>query len=603
MSGNSLSASRETDLQSLVGRQSPASSPVNLPDGTQANSSKHHFDRNAGHRTHFRRLRGFWNWFFTDTWALEYAAMMLAITSLSGIAIVLGVYGEHVSRNWTYSITINTVLSTLASIMKGTLMLPVGSCLGQWKWAWYYSRKRTLHTFQIFDAASRGPMGSVWLLYTLRFWHLASIGCVVTLMALASDAFIQQSVSYPLRNATLTATIPFSQRYKEHGSVTAVTIDIEQSMRAAIYDGAMVANISQWSASISPQCPTGNCTFPAYASLSVCSECIDVSSLIEERCVEDKYGSSGECINRTSSLPNGLFLDEGKISDAAVISSSGHGIGVDGAMNTDKLDQYRNGLLNLSMIISDTGSDGTYHLLAPKLAFDCVFSLCVQIHKTQVTQGALIEDVSNQKCHLGYDYGVGNAITIPQGLIPDGSNLTFSIDYQSWASLLNFLSESLNGTVSFPGGTQVWTNDLVYAFFLNGALRVPQTMANIAQSMTNNMRKASGDNIVGIAHTFESYIHVRWIWLLFPLVMLVLAATFLVLTIWHSRKLGVPNWRSSALSAMMHGINETEVDGIDKWIGKEKISELESWAESVEVRLRLRRRGDGVTYGLVRAGG
>lgn len=602
MSGNSPSASRETDMQSLVGHRSPVSSPVNLPDGTQANSSEHHLDRNAGHRTHFRRLCRVWNWFFTDTWALEYAAMTLAITTLSGIAIVLGVYGERVSSNWTYSITINTVLSTLASIMKGTMMLSVGSCLGQLKWTWYHPRKWTLHTFQIFDSASRGPMGSLWLLYTLQFWHLASIGCIVTLMALASDAFIQQSVSYPLRNATLTATIPFCQRYKEHGSVTAVTIDIEQSMKAAIYDGAMVANISQSSASISPHCPTGNCTFPAYASLSVCSECIDVSSLIEERCIEDKHGSSGECINRTSSLPNGLFLDTGKQHDVAVISSSGHRTGVDGAMNTDKLDQYGNGLLNLSMIILDRDPNATYRPFAPELAFDCALSLCVQIYKTQVTQGALIEDVSNQKYHLGYDYRDSD-VTIPQGLIPGGSNLTFSIEYRSGTSLLSFLSNSLNGTVSFPGGTQVWTNDLVHAFYLNGALRVPQTMANIAQSMTNNMRKASGDNIVGVAHTFESYIHVRWIWLLFPLIMLVLAATFLVLTVWHSRKLGVPNWRSSALSVMMHGIHQNEVDGLDKWIGKEKISELESWAESVEVRLRLRRRGDGVTYGLVRTGG
>ena len=94
---------------------------------------------------------------------------------------------------------------------------------------------------------------------------------------------------------------------------------------------------------------------------------------------------------------------------------------------------------------------------------------------------------------------------------------------------------------------------------------------------------------------------------------LVLAtAVFLQRTIWQSRRLDVPTWRSSALAIMVHGIGrdyaentgEEEIRDHDviandaSWAGKEKVSELDKWAEGVEVSLRRRDR-TGLSYGLV----
>lgn len=83
--------------------------------------------------------------------------------------------------------------------MKGFLLMPVCACLSQLNWLWYTRQAKALEDFQIFDVASRGPWGAVQLLFRLDFWHMASIGSLVTLLSLASDAFVQQSVSYPLR--------------------------------------------------------------------------------------------------------------------------------------------------------------------------------------------------------------------------------------------------------------------------------------------------------------------------------------------------------------------------------------------------------------------
>lgn len=148
-------------------------------------------------------------------------------------------------------------------------MLSVGSSLSQLKWMLYSQNKDQLSIFQVFDEASRGPMGAARFLL-LRCRHLASIECVVTLMTLASDAFIQQSVSYPSRSAETSheATLPYAQSYTgSSGGVsrdhTEYKLQIDPSMEAAIYDGALSTNVSQFSSSILPQCPTGNCSFPS----------------------------------------------------------------------------------------------------------------------------------------------------------------------------------------------------------------------------------------------------------------------------------------------------------------------------------------------------
>jgi hypothetical protein len=75
-----------------------------------------------------------------------------------------------------------------------------------------------------------------------------------------------------------------------------------------------------------------------------------------------------------------------------------------------------------------------------------------------------------------------------------------------------------------------WSNDIVQALYLDHAAQVPRTMANIAEAMTNTMRLNSGQQAMGTAMVLESYVHVPWLWLVLPLIMVILAIVFLVLT-------------------------------------------------------------------------
>jgi hypothetical protein len=115
------------------------------------------------------------------------------------IIITLAIYNRHTLISWPHAISLNTVLSTLRVALKGFLMIIIASALGQSKWLWFSDKRHALLDFQVFDQASRGPWGSLLPLWRLRLRYIPSIGAFVTLLALASDAFIQQSVSYPTR--------------------------------------------------------------------------------------------------------------------------------------------------------------------------------------------------------------------------------------------------------------------------------------------------------------------------------------------------------------------------------------------------------------------
>lgn len=247
------------------------------------------------------------------------------------------------------------------------------------------------------------------------------------------------------------------------------------------------------------------------------------------------------------------------------------------------------------------------------IAFDCDFYFCVQKYAGEVSNGVFSEHViadftGGEAIYNPDDWDGRLGITVPEGYLPSAYNLTFSMGRQSADALFRYLGELFkgNGTGNSDSGGQAFSSDVMEAIFLKGPSNLPQTMANVAATMTNNLRIRSGTSVIGTAVALETYIHVRWLWLLLPLIMVSLATIFLALTVWLSRRWDVPNWRSSALAAMMHGVQEDETGALNmralSLLGKESISELERWSELVQVRLRRRGPG-GEDYGLVPADG
>lgn len=103
-------------------------------------------------------------------WALEIAGLCFSTLSLVALIVFLRREDGQLLSTWTFPLSVNTVVSILSVCLRMPLAFAIGSCLGQGKWSWFKKREAPVREFVAFDAASRGPMGSLSLLWWLKSW-------------------------------------------------------------------------------------------------------------------------------------------------------------------------------------------------------------------------------------------------------------------------------------------------------------------------------------------------------------------------------------------------------------------------------------------------
>ena len=64
-----------------------------------------------------------------------------------------------------YGIKLNAIVSLLSIAMKAFVAFSLGESIGQWKWIAFSRDKRELMDFKRIDQASRGPLGSLHLIW------------------------------------------------------------------------------------------------------------------------------------------------------------------------------------------------------------------------------------------------------------------------------------------------------------------------------------------------------------------------------------------------------------------------------------------------------
>ncbi|KAK3358399.1 hypothetical protein B0T24DRAFT_644199 [Lasiosphaeria ovina] len=216
-----------------------------------------------------------------DTWSLELLALALSISSLIAIAAVLGAYNGHAIPNIPGGITLNTIVSILSAAAKSSLLHFVAASVGQAKWDRFDRRQQLgrLGNFETLDEASKGPLGSTkMLLFGGRgAWSsLATLGAVVTVLALAVEPFVQQVVGYADRTVTVSdaassADTAWADRLRAPYILEAGGEDPLYTAYINAITGAIWNKASAYPRP-SVHCPTGDCTFPPYQTLEWCAE-------------------------------------------------------------------------------------------------------------------------------------------------------------------------------------------------------------------------------------------------------------------------------------------------------------------------------------------
>ncbi|KAK2017190.1 hypothetical protein LZ32DRAFT_600802, partial [Colletotrichum eremochloae] len=193
-------------------------------------------------------------------------------------------------------------------------MIPVTKSLGQLKYLWFMEQDRKLADLEVFDSASRGKVGSAMLIWKLRFKHLAVLGGLASLLALAYGPFVQNLLTFNIeyREANHDALLSYSWGYAfevDNGG-SGVTVEAtDRSLQYAVNQALQDATVD-WAVP-ALMCKTGQCSWPDYYTIAACSRCQDISHLLTRTCTpvvtsEDGFTETGGC---NVALPNGLSLN------------------------------------------------------------------------------------------------------------------------------------------------------------------------------------------------------------------------------------------------------------------------------------------------------
>lgn len=103
-----------------------------------------------------------------SSWFWELAAMTLSCFSLVLTLAILHFFDGKPLESWALYLSLGTIISTLAQISRTSLAFAITPCFGQAKWNWFSQRGDDVLVFRTFDEASRGPLGSLQLLWKLK---------------------------------------------------------------------------------------------------------------------------------------------------------------------------------------------------------------------------------------------------------------------------------------------------------------------------------------------------------------------------------------------------------------------------------------------------
>ena len=207
-----------------------------------------------------------------DGWLSELLAAGFSLACCITIGIILSIFEDRPSPNLTIKgLTLNTLVSIFATSSKSALLYVVAESVSQLKWAWF-QRPRKLEDLQTFDDASRGPLGALTLFATRPMLSVASVGAVVTVLALVFDPFVQQVLAFSVRQHWVDSNITtVNQATYPFYNVRDINLDAYSAVKRGFYSGTGFDYILN--------CPTGNCTWPSFMTVEYCSKCENITPL------------------------------------------------------------------------------------------------------------------------------------------------------------------------------------------------------------------------------------------------------------------------------------------------------------------------------------
>ena len=392
------------------------------------------------------------------------------------------------------------------------------------------------------------------------------LGSIIVILTQFFDPFLQQAVVYPDRlvPSEVSPIIVRTDRY-EARSLEGLPIPsiIDLSMKAAIYRGVFNMR-DRAEQDLVHTCPTGNCTWSSFTTLAACNRCDDITNKIEKVCDNNE-----SCV---LSLPNGPML-------------SGYGDQINSSITniSSSLKEIQPSIFKFSSLKSQK-VDGSDHASA----MECAMWYCVNTYTATVVDGVLTEDILSSWRNDSATPSLSSDLIYHPPISSTNSTTNFSdfrVAHLAATSMNNFVSRLFTGSGEVNSSGSMFTSDTIQALY--GTDNLTALIDHLAIAITNNIRQqndsVSSSNWRGTAWTSQTYVHVRWGWIAFPVILVVLSSALLLGTITETKYRDVMVWKSDNLALLFHG-RGLELDSLDD-TPVNKLSEMTEKAKEIRVEL------------------
>ncbi|KAK7514508.1 hypothetical protein IWZ03DRAFT_415911 [Phyllosticta citriasiana] len=571
--------------------------------------------RNSPGRSIYRKAARFTN----DWWLWELCGVLLSAASMIAVIIICVRLNNTSLSDWNMGIGPNTLIAVLVTVAKAALLLPVTEGMSQLKWSYFSHKRRALIEIDWIEGASRGPWGSLLFFFRSRFRAVTiSCGASLVIFALAMSPFAQQVISFEPRNTAQPgkiAAVPISRTYDSGLNLFGLAADVNPAQYTSReMQGAFFNGLFNLSTTLDFSCPSGNCTWPKFSSLGICSTCSRVEALetdVDTTYCDATYGESPKTcdVNATYTTPSNLTLEafvywqvSSRVSIYdyhALLSSFSKPSGTE-----EHDDLAVVGFARMPPLPDPEPKNvrnASIDWLNSAQLTECRLAFCAKTYQdVKVVDGSLVDNYTVTETPLSWSsqYWDGSRWFLRSSVNPnDGSfepfdNQTAIIGYYDYLSTAGFVRNMLNFTLRDVSMDAYF--DGTFAFSAGQAFNysdsINNVMSTIATSMTNIVRRSSNVTAAtGTVFEAQTFITVHWPWLSLPVALVVLAGGFLATNIWMSGdKKAPPIWKSSLVPLLFRGLESWEQDELRG----EKKTELETLAATVQTQLRKNDSGN-----------
>ncbi|OAL55043.1 hypothetical protein IQ07DRAFT_284443 [Pyrenochaeta sp. DS3sAY3a] len=206
--------------------------------------------------------------FTIKDWWWEIVSWAIGTIALAALLILLTMFHTKETSIWKSRLSMNAIIAALSQTSQSSLAVSLASGISQSKWEWLRS-KRQRRDIETFDKASRGPLGSLMLIWEQIRWrrlHIVLLGAVATIFLVAFSTFAQQAASVMERTVGIKGVASMC-RANNFTNQPFADVDLEITTKVL---GAFSKNNVTYS-DVPGHCSGKRCVWEQYNSLGICT--------------------------------------------------------------------------------------------------------------------------------------------------------------------------------------------------------------------------------------------------------------------------------------------------------------------------------------------